>query len=93
MAKVYVLPGVTRHEFIGRGPTADELIARASERGVTDLMVIGTLPSGDLYFDATENNIDRVIGRLTRAAALLATEDIDHDYVVDTEKTDAVESE
>lgn len=91
MAKVYVLPGVVRREIIGDVPTFDQVIERARDRGVQNVILVGKSPDGATYIDAEDNDLDRVLGRLTRAASFLC-DDMQLDDHVDTEENpDAVE--
>jgi len=83
MADVIVLPGIERRDLAGAVIPSAEILNRALDSGITDVVIVGRHRDGRLYIAGESNDIDRVTGLLARAAAVLATGEVSGGIVED----------
>lgn len=84
-AKIHVLPGVERRDLAGAPIPSVEVLQEAISNGVTDVIVIGKDRAGNLYLAGAPPDVDRSVGMLMRAVALLADCRIVNDVVISTD--------
>jgi hypothetical protein len=71
-AQVLVLPGIERRD-LGEAAPASEVLLKAMEDGITDVIVVGRDRAGDLHISSSSGDADRVVGQLMRAVQFLAS--------------------
>lgn len=71
MADVHVMPGVERRDLMGEPVPSERVLTSATEKGVTDVVIIGRQRDGSLYMAAEDNNADAVVGKLMRGVDFL----------------------
>lgn len=84
MAEVHVLPGIERRDLLAPLPAA-ELLQKAIENGVTDVVIVGRERDGSLYVASASSDIDRDVGMLMRAVTYLSSATVENDQVIETE--------
>jgi hypothetical protein len=84
MAEVHVLPGIERRDLLAALPSED-LLRKAIENGVTDVLIVGRDRAGELYVAFAGADADRGVGMLMRAVQFLTSHKIENDQVIQTE--------
>lgn len=74
--KVVVMPGVERRDLAGELVPSVEVLQRAIENGVTDVVVVGKGRDGRPYLASEAPDVDRVTGILFGAATFLSTHNV-----------------
>lgn len=77
-ALVYVLPGVERRD-LGADVASRAVIDAAIRDGVDPIIIVGRDRSGGRFVSSSVGDADRVVGMLTRAAAWLASHEVELD--------------
>jgi hypothetical protein len=71
-ATIIVMPGVERRDMAGPATASADVLCAAIDQGVNDVVVIGRDRAGDLYMAAATPDVDRTVGMLMRAVAVLS---------------------
>lgn len=77
MAEIMVLPGVERRD-IGEDLPSHDVLMRAAEAGLLDVVIVGRDRSGELYMAGSIGDADKTVGILMRAVNILANSTIEH---------------
>lgn len=81
-ATIVVLPGVERRDLAGNPTPSASVLRAAIDNGVTDVIVVGRDRSGELYIAGAPPDVDRTVGMLMRAVAVLSDCNIVNDVVI-----------
>lgn len=87
-ASIVVLPGIERRDLAGMPCNSRDVLQAAIDNGVIDVMVVGRDRKGGLYVAGAPPDVDKSVGMLMRAVAMLSDCSIVNDVVIDTTPRD-----
>jgi hypothetical protein len=83
-ARIIVLPGIERRDLAGSPCSSRNVLQAAIDQGVTDVLIVGRDRKGQLYIAGAPPDVDKSVGMLMRAVAVLSDCHIINDVEIDT---------